>query len=147
MIPLKEIVNELAENYQINKDSLPNLENELYSMSGIDSSDPVSILLIPIDSTALQHIGSVCGTVGNKIFSNRSLVSFLRNRDVKKFLGLVSYPDEDETYKEGVISLNSIALPIVGKDGHIFESLVDKLGGSFRYERSGVSGWSVYESE
>ena len=150
MANLKEIVNNWTENYRVNRNSLPEadvLENELYSTSGIERSDPSSILLIPIDSLDLQHVGSACGTAGNKIFSNKSLVSFLKNRGVEKFLGIIYDPASDETYERQAIALSSVALPIVGKDGHIFESLVSKNNGSFRYERSGVPGWSVYESE
>ncbi|MBU0667133.1 MAG: hypothetical protein ABIC91_03425 [Nanoarchaeota archaeon] len=147
---LKEIVNLWAENYKTNKRFLPEvsvLENELYSISGIDRSDPSGILLIPIDSKDLQFVGSACGTIGNKIFSNKSIVSFLKNRGVKEFLGIIYDPNADDTYERQVISLNSAALPIVGTDGHIFESLVSKNNGSFRYEKSKVLGWSVYESE
>jgi hypothetical protein len=150
MANLKEIVNVWAENYRTNKESLPEasvLENELYSISGIERSEPSSILLIPTDSEDLQFVGSACGIAGNKIFSNKSLVSFLKNKGVKEFLGIIYDPDADDTYERQAIALNSVALPIVGRDGHIFESLVSKNEGSFRYERSKVSSWSVYESE
>jgi len=150
MTNLKEIVKLWAENYRANKGSLPEvgvLEDELYSSSGIDRSDPSDILLIPIDSEDLQFVGSACGTVGNKIFSNKSLVSFLKKRGVKELLGIIYDSNADDTYERQAIALNSVALPIVGKDGHIFASLVSKSDGSFRYERSRVSGWSVYESE
>ncbi|MEK6929014.1 MAG: hypothetical protein AABW65_03635 [Nanoarchaeota archaeon] len=150
MTNLKEIVNHWTENYRANRESLPEvnvLEDELYSISGIDRSDPSGILLIPTDSKDLQFVGSACGNVGNKIFSNKSLVSFLKNRGVREFLGIIYDPNADDTYERQAIALSSVALPIVGKDGHIFESLVSKNDGSFRYERSRVQGWSVYESE
>ncbi len=86
MATLKEIVNRLAEKYQVNRGSIQGidiLEKELYSVSGIDRHDPASILLVSIDSPDLQCIGSACGAMGNRIFSNKSLVSFLKNRGVK----------------------------------------------------------------
>ncbi len=150
MTNLKEIVKLWAEHYRTNKESLPEvdkLEDELYSTSGIERSEPSSFLLIPTDSEDLQHVGSACGVVGNRIFSSKSLVGFLKKRGVKKFLGIIYDPNADDTYERQAIALNSIALPIVGRDGHIFESLVSKNEGSFRYERSRVPGWSVYESE
>lgn len=150
MTTLKEIVNKLAEDYQVNRGSIPEidvLEQELYSVSGIDRHDPASILLIPIDSPNLHCFGSACGAVGNRIFSNKSLVSFLKNKGVRQFLGIIYDPASDDTYERDAVALNSIALPISGKDGHKFESLASKNEGSFRYEKSRVQGWSVYESE
>lgn len=150
MTNLKEIVNRLAENYRTNKNSIPEvetLEQELYSMAGIDRKESASILLIPTDSEDLQYIGSACGDMGNKIFSNQFLVNLLRVRGVKRFLGIIYHPNADETYERGSIALNSVALPVGGIFGPIFESLVSKNKGSFRYEQSKVLGWSVYESE
>lgn len=150
MADLKEIVNNWTKKYKDKKSSLPGvdvLEDELYSISGIDRSDSSGILLIPTDSEELQFVGSACGTVGNRIFSNKSLVSFLKNKGVKEFLGIIYDPNADETYERQSIALSSVALPIAGKDGHIFESLASKNNGSFRYEISKVLGWSVYESE
>jgi hypothetical protein len=150
MPSLKEIVNNLVENYQSNKGSLPEaaiLENELYEISGIERSESAGILLIQIDSPDLKNIGSCCGTTGNRIFSNKSIVSFLKNLGVSQVLGIIYEPNSDDTYERNTIPLASIALPITGKDGHNFESLVSKNNGSFRYERSMVPGWSVYESE
>ncbi|MBS3146093.1 hypothetical protein J4471_00155 [Candidatus Woesearchaeota archaeon] len=147
---LKEIVKQFADNYKNNGHDIEGvniLEEELYRMSGIDRSDPSGILLIPIDSPNLENIGSACGNVGNRIFSNKSLISFLKNKKVEKFLGIIYGPNANETYDRGVIALNSVALPITGRDGHIFESLATKNGGSFRYERSRIQGWSVFESE
>jgi len=150
MEKLKEIVNQFAENYKENRgniDGIDVLENELYQISGTDKSDPSNILLIPINSPDLENMGSVCGNVGNRVFSSKSLVSFLKNKEVKQFLGIIQDPNDDGSYENGTIALNSVALPIAGRDGHIFESLASKNGGSFRYERSRIPGWSVYESE
>jgi len=143
---LKEIVEQFAREYEKNRDKLPNadlLETDLCEMSGLEKTDSYFVY-IPIDSKDLQYFGSACGRVGNRIFSNKSLISFLRNRGVKYILGII-YKSNFE--RDGEIPLSSIALPIVGKEGHIFEYLASKYEGSFRYERSAVEGWSVYESE
>jgi hypothetical protein len=150
MTTLKEIISKYAENYQTNKAILPEadlLEDELYFIAGIEIGEPASVLLIPVDSADLQNIGSACGSVGNKVFSNKSIVDFLKNRGVKEFLGIISDTDSEDTYKNDVIALNAIALPITGKDGRIFESLASKSNGSFRYECSKAPNWSIYESE
>ena len=147
---LRGLVRGWAERYKTNGSSLPEvrtLEGELYSMSGIERHEPSSIVLIPIGSPDLHCVGSVCGVVGNRVFSSKSLVSFLSNRNVREILGIIGNPEDDETYQAQAVPLNSIALPIFGRNGHMFEHFVSKGNGSFRYERSRVLGWSVYESE
>ena len=114
--------------------------------------EPPVIVLIPIDAPELKYFGSDCGDADksgkwNRMFSNPSLITFLKNRRVEFILGIIAEPDSERMEKEGRISLSAIMLPIYGRDGHIFESIADKNFGSFRYERSRIDGWSVYESE
>ncbi len=147
---LKQIVQDFFQNYEANKNSIRGreiLEEELLSFSGIERNDSYFFVLIPVESPNLQHFGSACGEFGNKMFSSKSLATFLKNRDVKNILGIVYQPHSEFTYSNNAVALSAIALPIVGKDGHIFQFLAEKNKGSFRYERSGVNGWSVYESE
>ncbi len=150
MKDLQAVIQKFSENYNVNRNTLPNsdtLEEELFMLSGISLSDEHSFLLIPLDSPELRYFGSTCGELGNKLFSNKSLVTFLKNRKVSQVLGIVYQPHSNSACSNDSVALSAIALPIVGKEGHIFEHLVSKNNGSFRYERSQVSGWSVYESE
>ncbi|OYT41836.1 hypothetical protein B6U80_00275 [Candidatus Pacearchaeota archaeon ex4484_26] len=151
MTNLKEIVNHFAESYKDSREDIKDastLENELYEISGIDKTSPHAILLIPLDSSDLENVGSVCGTVGNRVFSNNELTRFLAEYcSGDKMLGIIDEPDSDETYRNNVIPLNAVALPIDNVNGRVFEYLVDREGGSFRGEGSKVSGWTVYESE
>ncbi|MBI5064934.1 hypothetical protein HZA97_01745 [Candidatus Woesearchaeota archaeon] len=147
---LKQIVQDLFQNYKANKQTIQErevLEEELLSFSGIERNDSYFFVLIPVDSPDLQHFGSACGEFGNKMFSSKSLATFLKNKDVKNILGIVYQPHSDFTYSNNTVALSAIALPIVGKDGHVFQFLAEKNKGSFRYERSRVKVWSVYESE
>jgi hypothetical protein len=150
MPDLKAIVDRLAAAYGAKKTALPSatvLEAELHQMSGIDESDPSKILLLPLDSDALQYVGSACGSVGNRVFSNALLVGYLREKGVHEFLGIIYDPDAATTYDHGSIPLASIAVPLAGKDARKVEALASRSGGSFRQEDSRVRGWSVYESE
>ncbi|MBU4501446.1 MAG: hypothetical protein KKA79_02545 [Nanoarchaeota archaeon] len=147
---LKDIVSELSQNYQDKRENISGIdliEEDLYMMSGVDHSDPHALLLIKIDSPHLEYIGSSCGKVGNKIFSDKGLIDFLKNKDVEHIIGILYDPDSEYAYQGEAIGLNSIAMPIVGEDGYVFEDLAGELKGSFRYEESRIKGWSVYESE
>ncbi|MDI6738183.1 MAG: hypothetical protein QME12_06765 [Nanoarchaeota archaeon] len=150
MEDLMSIVEKLSEQYKANRNSIPEaetIEKELHSMSGIGREMPHSLVMIMLDSPHMAYAGSSCGTSENRVFQSKSLVSFLRNRGVRYVVGIVYEPKDPETYERGFIPLSSVALPIAGRDGHIFQSIVSKSNGSFRYERSRVNGWSVYESE
>jgi len=146
---LKKIVEEFSENYQTSRDSVPNeLEKELYSLTGIiQDVDPHCLLKIPIDSPHLRHIGSALGKFANNMFSDESLIDFLKEKGVEYILGIILRPESNSHYAMGTIPLNSIALPIKGEDAETFVTEAEKAGGSFRYEPSKVEGWSLYESE
>jgi hypothetical protein len=147
MANLKAIVDELAQNYQAQRDNIPGveiLEKEIYTMSGIERNDPHTLILAQIDSPHLKHIGSACGVIGNKVFSKEQLMGFLKEKNVEYVVGIIYDPKFEG---EESIGLNSVALPIAEKDAEAFEELVSDLDGSFRYEDSRLKGWSVYESE
>jgi len=150
MKKLANIVKELSALYQKEKRNIPSiefLEDEMCSASGLEPDDSYTLLFIPIDSHYLKNIGSACGRIGNKVFSKKSLVGFLRDRGVEYILGVFNEPDSEYSYDGKYIGLSSIAIKITERDGEAFEDLVRKFNGSFRYEKSCVDGWSFYESE
>jgi len=151
MTNLKNIVEEFRDNYKERREDVnevETLENELYSISGIDKNSQHAIVLMPFDSEHFDNFGSVCGHVGNKVFSNREIQKFLSEYAHGKWaLGIIDEPDLDDTYKNQTIPLSSVALPLIESDGRVFEYLTNREGGSFRCGSSKVDGWTIYESE
>ncbi|MDD5171724.1 MAG: hypothetical protein PHF60_01680 [Candidatus ainarchaeum sp.] len=181
-----EIISEFAAEYTKLKPTLPQgevIEKEILDMAGAldvhgDPQFNYTLVAVSLDSPHISIVGSSCGNGpadARELFSNKSLVTFLRNRGVTHIFGVVvgemldtaetrhlmamvnpaiealcapGYPKPSEPEPEvTAIKLSGIALPIVGRDGHIFEGLVRRSHGSFRYEHSQVPDWSVYESE
>lgn len=151
MVDLKEIVKELSEDYKNRRDKIKDvelLEEDLYTLSGLEKDDAHAFLYITIGSPYLQYVGSACGNFGNKVFLNENIVDFLKNKGVESILGILRDPEcEEETYEYSSIPLASIVLPINEEDGLKFEDMVGQAGGSFRCDTSHVKGWTVYESE
>ncbi len=144
---LKAIVLKYIENYKAQRPDLPSPETfeDVLLMCG--PPEEMKFACIPIDSPDIVYFGSACGRSGNRIFSEQNIITFLKSAGVKHIFATVD-PDWDATYVKGAIGLLSLALPFTGKLGRTFERLVNKAGGSFRYDTDGrVEYWSFYESE
>ena len=118
---------------------IPNeVKEELLKWGYPDDGDVV--LEIPVEN--LEDFGTACGKTPrkDKCFGE-GIRSFLLTRGVEVVAVLVD--------KDTPTTINAMAIPIKGRDRHIFASNVGKAGGSLRAESGDhpIPGWSMFESE
>ena len=141
------------EKFYIFSSKAQEVEESLRRMAGLDSNfvndDEIAFVLIPINNPDIVYFGSSCGTVGNTVFSDKSVIKFLKKKKVRFVIGIVDLYDVEEANKKEIISLSSIVLNISEKDGERFEELIYDAEGTFRCDTISVLGksWSIYESE
>jgi len=118
---------------------LEDLKPHLMSMSGVDESDLLydgnMFELKEIPTSELIHYGTGCGNCGN--IAMAGTVSFLSSINVDSVFAIVV----DKT------QISALAVKMSLKNGKILEKLVNKNGGSLRYEECRIKGFVIFESE